>query len=322
MSYLSFGTFAQAIEEASFLNKTEVVDLLVEGLSSGASDLIHKTDKSKLFNSKINIRYLRDAAYTIEIQKAMCKYFEDNVIGKLSSIHIYQLIDRLKSVIISDDTLGETKEKLLAKANATKLADFLSETFLFAAARNNDFDNDNELPPIVAYNSIWLYGDKIFLNGVEVPLPDKLTPPTEIEQAEYVYIQELLKALANKDKVKQYTLDTLPPRYKQELARHRQYYFDAEAISRKMREIYDNSDEFEILKNDTFEGVIDVASMNYEDGYQKLLTVLSKAVSLTDGKSTMWKLPRWLGSSEKKGICHILVNENRLVWVVENEESI
>ena len=189
---------------------------------------------------------------------------------------------------------------------------------MFAASQDNN-TKDNNLPQIMSGDIIAIQDGKIFLNGEEVPLPDKLVPPKEFDSMEAIYITELLKAYADKQKVSNYTIDSLPLKYKKDIERHRQDFYNAEAMHRKIRDIYDDKEnEFEKLKDDN----IDSALMDYDNGYEKLLNVLAQVVKLEQGKSLMWLLPSWLGSSEKKGVCHILVNDRKLSWVVENEADI
>lgn len=323
MSHLTFGTFANAIKNATSMSNVAIVDMLVDGLAENASMSIDPSDKNKLFNCKKDFAYLREAAMKNSVQSSIYQYFEDNVIGNLSNIKINLLIELLKGLINGEKNItNQDKESLISIANKENLTNFLSKTFLIAASQNNDTKN-NSLPQIISGDTITIQNGKIFLNGKEVPLPDKLTPPKEFDKSEAIYITELLKAYADKQKVSSYTMDTLPTKYQNDLKRHRQDYYNAEAMHRKIREIYNNNvNEFEVLKDDTFNGVIDTALMEYNDGYERLLNVLSQAVKLEQGKSLMWQLPLWLGSSEKKGICHILVNDKKLSWVVEDEENI
>ena len=154
-------------------------------------------------------------------------------------------------------------------------------------------------------------------------MPDKLIPPTNFESGEAIYIAELLKAYAEAEKTSSLTIDNLPLKYKKEFDRHRQDYFNAESVHRRMRETYlSEENDFEMLKNETYDGIIDTHSMPYSNGYERLLKVLQQAVNLQQGKSLLWQLPKWIGASEKKGVCHILVNEKEITWVVKDEENI
>ncbi len=320
MSYLCFGNYAKIIKNATLKANVAVVDLLTDCLVPNSSKLIHPTDKQKMFKAQKYFGYLQEAALSNGLKDCIYERFEKNIVPELPYIKTNEIIELLKALIIGDTSIVETdKKELLLNADKEHYTEFLSKAFLFAATRPNDL-KDNTLPTPLAKNIISISDGKIFLNGEEVPLPDKLTPPEKLESEETTYIISLLKAFADKQKVESYTIETLPVKYQNELQRHRQDYFNAEAVHRKVREIYsDNDNQFEILKNETYDGVIDTALMTYSDGYEKLLKVLAQAVQLNHGKSLLWQLPEWLSSSEKKGICHILVNDKRITWVAEDE---
>lgn len=76
-------------------------------------------------------------------------------------------------------------------------------------------------------NAITLSDGKIYLNGEEILLPEKLVPPESVENIEIVYITEILKAYAETENIKDLTIDTLPDKYKKEIERHRQDFFNA-----------------------------------------------------------------------------------------------
>ena len=321
MSHLCFGTFAKAIKDASPLSISATVDLLVGGLVKDT--YIDISDKNKLFHCKKDLVYLKDAAQSKEVKSSICDYFQNEVIGKLSELKINALIEILRGLINGENNITKPDKKhLFSLADNENLSQFLGETFLFAASQDNN-TKDNNLPQIMSGDIIAIQDGKIFLNGEEVPLPDKLVPPKEFDSMEAIYITELLKAYADKQKVSNYTIESLPLKYKKDIERHRQDFYNAEAMHRKIRDIYDDKEnEFEKLKDDTLDGIIDTALMDYDNGYEKLLNVLAQVVKLEQGKSLMWLLPSWLGSSEKKGVCHILVNDRKLSWVVENEADI
>lgn len=319
MSRLNFGSYARILKKSTTLSNAGVVDLLVAGLK--VSSKIDPSDKNKLFNSNIDIEYIKDAAKTIKTKKSIEEYFDQKVIPELSEITINELVELLKIIITKDKTICESDaQELLLNANKEHLPQFLSHTFLFAATRPNK--TKAETAEIIREESsiISIRNGYLYLNGIEVPLPEKLTVPQEIDNSEAVYILELLKAYAEKQKVESYTIETLPIKYKKEIERHRQDFYSAEAVRRKTREIsIDAENEFDNLKNDTYEGIVDTHSMEYSNAYERLLAVLQQVVKLNSGKSLLWQLPKWISSSEKKGICHILVNEKRISWVVEDE---
>ena len=320
MGYLSLGSFANVIEKNSSLTKTATIDLILNAIIPDSSESVDPADKSRAFNSHKNIQYIRDAALEIGVKNSIREYVENNIIPKLSYIAINETIELLKALIMGDITIvDKDKEYLLEKAYKEHLAEFISRVLLFACTRNNDLKIQNNLPTPLKDDSIMVCQGKIFLNGEELILPDKLLPPQNFKNEEATYLAELLKVYAEKQKVSSFTVDNLPPKYQEELKRHRQDFYSAEAVRRKLREISITNNEFETLENDTYDGIIDTHSMSYNNGYERLLHVLQQAVSLSSGKSLLWELPKWIGASEKKGVCHILVNDKRMKWVIDDE---
>jgi hypothetical protein len=47
-----------------------------------------------------------------------------------------------------------------------------------------------------------------------------------------------------------------------------------------------------------------------------LIEVLKQAVVAPVGKSLLSNIPNWIGNSEKKGVCHMLVNDGKIRWVM------
>jgi hypothetical protein len=78
-------------------------------------------------------------------------------------------------------------------------------------------------------------------------------------------------------------------------------------------------DQFALLKDETYDGIFDVHSMDYRSGFERLLRVMAHVSSVQINKCPLSKLPEWIGNSEKKGVCHILVNDGVIRWVVQDE---
>ena len=68
---------------------------------------------------------------------------------------------------------------------------------------------------------------------------------------------------------------------------------------------------FKKLENDTYDAIIDKVEESYPTSYKRMTTVLAHVTTV----SLHSLIPiEWLGNSEKKGICHILVNEGKIRW--------
>lgn len=154
------------------------------------------------------------------------------------------------------------------------------------------------------------------------PPPKGSTPPNEPAAEEQVYVDELLAAYAEA-----LNLDELPresikdfPKYARDFRQRRNEYYSADAIRNETRDVFpDGSNEFEILKKETYSGIYDVHCRHFLNGFERLLNVMDKASDLQINKSLLGKMPHWISFNEKKGVCHILVNDGEIKWVADNE---
>lgn len=64
---------------------------------------------------------------------------------------------------------------------------------------------------------------------------------------------------------------------------------------------------------DFFDAVMDA---DYDDDYLRMNATLSKAADFALNGSVIVKFPSMVRATHKKGMCHMLVNDDRLHWVV------
>lgn len=105
---------------------------------------------------------------------------------------------------------------------------------------------------------------------------------------------------------------------KEHFTRQRSDYFAAEAVRRGTRDIYseDEEDYFQTFVDDTYNGIIDIWESDYKTGYERLKNVLVQATLLPPDQCWLGRDTVWINNPQKKGVCHILVNEGRLKgWV-------
>lgn len=100
--------------------------------------------------------------------------------------------------------------------------------------------------------------------------------------------------------------------------RQRNDFYSAEYVRHICREIYSAEDEdpFDTLAQDIYDSIIDTYERDYPLGMDRLSSVLDKAVDVKHTGSILVDETKWIASSQKKGICHILVNDSKLDgWV-------
>lgn len=335
MDKLCFGAFARTLQPA--LQKPNsnqaivgiLLDLITDFAAVGqlSENYSLKPGKvSELWNFKSDVHSdVTDLAATDKVIKAMPGAVRKNVIPALIGAATDDLIENLRKLLNADKSIAkEKRDELLALAQKDKLADFLATVYLYSLTRSNkkvegrgDMETAADLS--VTVDDI----EKIKEIYRRIPRPKDIEVPDEPENDELTYIAELLAAYAEKTGVAELSLDALAGyrQYREDLRQRRKEYYAAETIRRGTREVFGETDpdQFGILKDETYDGIFDVHSQDYQDGYERLLKVMAHVSSIQINKSPLSKLPEWIGNKEKKGVCHILVNDGVIRWVVRDE---
>ncbi|MCC8066953.1 MAG: hypothetical protein LIO94_07615, partial [Clostridiales bacterium] len=94
-----------------------------------------------------------------------------------------------------------------------------------------------------------------------------------------------------------------------------------EAVRRGTRDIYNNrEDQCIYLRDEIYEGVKEVWEEQYKDGKTRLRKVMSQACNTNVDGCWLTKETAWIGNPQRKGVCHFLVNEDRLNgWVRDDD---
>lgn len=160
----------------------------------------------------------------------------------------------------------------------------------------------------------------IYLGSEKIKLPVQLIPQEAIEKSELPYINALCEVYAEKlnQTVTPDIINSLSTSIKRNFAEQRKAYYSAESLQRSVREVYaDGEYQFQNLKDDAYEGI---SPIYYDDristGYERLLDVLKQITSITLSKSALINIAGLIGNLEKKGLCHMLVNDDIIKsWV-------
>ncbi len=171
------------------------------------------------------------------------------------------------------------------------------------------------IPPV----SIEKKGGKLHIAG-EVITIDQSIIPDSISNQELKYIQAMYEAFAEKLHREKFTSDNLnilPKSMKANYQEQRKAYYSAVSIERSVRDTFDDGeDEFQRLKDDAWNGINTTYWREYLDGYERLNAVLEKITNTALDGSVLNSIRNLIGNLEKKGICHILVNDGVInSWV-------
>ena len=333
MNSLCFGTFARIVQSA--IQKPDsnqaVAELLLGLITDKALDGQLSPDYStsakkisRLFNFKDDVHGdIIALASTEKIIETMPESFVSKVVPCLKPTQIEDMKESLRRLIDGDMSIAPNKKKdLLSLVDKDDLSCFLSEVYLYALNRSNKAavgKYDMEVAAEIAPDDIALL-NKIYS---KYPRPREMVVPNEPTDEELAYITQLLEAYAEAAGVPELSRSALSgyPKYNNDLRQRRKEYYAAETIRRGTREVFKESDadQFELLKEETYDGIFDIHSQDYKSGYDRLLKVMTQVSSIQINKCSLSKLPEWIGNKEKKGVCHILANDGRISWVVRDE---
>ena len=73
--------------------------------------------------------------------------------------------------------------------------------------------------------------------------------------------------------------------------------------------------QFDVLKDETFVGVKYTAKRTHPNGFEHMLAVMEQAVVAPVTNYLLSTSPYWISGKIKKGVCHHLVNDDKLTWV-------
>ena len=143
--------------------------------------------------------------------------------------------------------------------------------------------------------------------------------PEEISSDELPYVTAILEAYGDKENKPDFDKEDLKDsQYADNFNRHRKSYFNAEYLGRVSRDAYSDEEvqPFDVLKEETYNGVIDAWDMDYPDGYARLNQVMVQASNTRVDSCLMSRETVWINNDVKKGVCHILVNDKKIKgWV-------
>lgn len=270
MSELVFATYLKELKNAwaEEIADPDLINLLYDAVSE-PMELVNKengtitTEKSaasKIVNRQKGgnaLKVIRTNANKDKVRSSIEQYFEKNVVKRLHSDCIDDLISNLKKIIEGDSSISETKkEELLKNASRNKLAAFLGFTYLYSLTRDN------------VLKEIRIKTTQEIEDYKRHPLREIPTPPEVIEE-ERKYADALMTVYGQAEGIPNFDESMLAgfPKHQQHFSDQRGYYFAAEAVRRGTRDIYSDESQFDVLKNETYEGVKEVWEEEYKSGY-------------------------------------------------------
>lgn len=333
---LCFGSYGQAIKKAKKYPKTNMaVAGILLSLITDNVEVTNQRGEPFDLSDKIASLYLNckdhvlqaivDASGNAGVVDVAEQYFRDKVITQLEPLLLDDLISDIRTIIESDANIPSTlKSEWITIADRKHLPKFLSVIFLYAIKK------ENKLSPLVAAAS----SDDIMklaiseLDSAEniikkYPRPQEIPVPELPEDEEMEYIKALLAMYAEELKSNG-TLELIDledtPAFKKDLSRRRKDYYAAETIREGTRDSFGDTEEanFSALKEDILDSVYDEYIKTHSSSMDRLNCVMSQAALSPANRSILLSKLAWISAREKKGVCHFLVKDGELKWVVDD----
>lgn len=219
-----------------------------------------------------------------------------------------------------DDAIDTKLKTEIQSIDISDPYSIVAKIYIYALGNNNKTGTVIKKLPLVSDINPEKTVDEIIKLLSQLPKPVVIDIPAEITAAEMIYVSAILEAFAEDSGVSLISQDELISKaeyskYKRQFDRYRREYYAAESIRESIKDtkLLKDKDYFEELENETFDAVIDKVEEPASTSYERMTKVLSHATTITLS-SLLAKIPDWVKSNEKKGLCHILVNEERIKW--------
>ena len=288
-------------------------DAALEKDSSNPIYELGKSTKEAYYSGRLPISQKKAAAITPRIDEAK---FADFV-----STYSFDALNHMKDKMaefgfnVDPSEVGQACANILAQIIKRRAEGLSDDVTLLNYQRMEAGKKLKNIAPA----TIERRGDKLHISGEVITIHQALVPD-DVGKHELDYIRALYEAYAQKLNRETFTagdIPSLPKRYAQNYKEQRMAYYSAVSIERSVRDIFDDGeDEFDRLKGDAWHGINTTYWKDYEDGYTRLNAVLEKITSTSLDSSVLSQMRNLIGNLEKKGICHILVNDGVIEsWV-------
>ena len=236
--------------------------------------------------------------------------FEDNYVD---------LATELLNLLENDEFISKELKEEIQEIDINDPYTIVAKVFIYALKNNND--RNYVATPKIEKRTI---NDTIkSINDLFEKLPEKvvLDIPSDVTDQELNYVREILDAISERTGVSLSVPSDLKSnpalkKYSDLFDRSRREYYAAEGIRESLKDtgLMDEKNEFEVLKNEAHDAVVDLfVDYTYSDSLECMIKVLNH-ITHVELRSLIATIPGWVQVSEKKGLCHILVNEKEMTW--------
>lgn len=264
---------------------------------------------------------IRNAVIDELYKEDILVFYRRNILEQISNDLKQDMLDSLIE-LVNDSNLQKTrKQQLVDLYENGKIGDFLACCFMSAIIGSDKPAKKQEAElPLDDRADEALENFRKIISG-KYRKPESIPVPEEVKPEELKYVTALYEAYGETSGLQISGPHDLG-KFKKHFDRQRKNYYRAETIHRELRDtIHKDERGFEELKDEVEEGIAEKAEGYYRDPITKVNAVMEQAGLLPLSHNTEDILLGWVGPAEKKGVCHMLVNDERLSWVDENDDD-
>lgn len=265
---------------------------------------------------------LKIAASSAILLDEIGDYFWKNIIGTVTNpLQEAKMYSELLNLIRNADLDNDKKEELLNLYQEDEKGLFLGRAFLYSLIEDNKKkDIGGNIEPVD--EDIAKFKE---LLKSKYKKPIAIIPPNNIAEHEMRYVEELYKVYHEEtgdEYIRPEDLESKPT-LKRDFNRQRKDYYKAETINRALRDTIrlDEAEGFSELKEEMYDGIITTRDRRFPSSFDRLTEVMEKATQVHISQNMNIAMLDWVGPGEKKGICHMLVNDKKLKWTEDDEDE-
>lgn len=143
--------------------------------------------------------------------------------------------------------------------------------------------------------------------------PDDQVPPKSIGPVETRYVEQLLEVYGERYPGQEIRVDNVSANGNvgAHFHRQREAFYKAESLRVYARDSVPPG-TFDLLQGDIYAGVVDIVDDSHPNGWARMTKVLSHVGTLDLHQHTLIQVA---DLEDRKGICHQLANDDRVIWV-------
>ena len=211
------------------------------------------------------------------------------------------------------DKLKENWDKY-CKTKITKTENVLLEGDLLDYYDSFDFSIFDSIAPKVIIEEYKNHEKYLVRFGGSLPPRPIVEIPRKREDLRY--IDQLVKSYNTNSTDEILNIDDISSKsHKGHFEDARKSFYKAEELRMLNRDSLPDG-VFENLKENIYEGVSSKSREEFEDGYKKVLAIESEATKIPIESNPLKDVCQTI---DKKGLCHHLVNDEKLTWVEDDE---